>query len=1115
MRKCLMTWIVVWFSGVVYAGEPLHHQLEVEIKPTLSSLEVTDTLKIKAGINNKTLVFKLHSALKIEKIEISGNAASFKKIKRGVTDSGVSWAAYQFSLPQEGGTVQIAYAGQIGHQVSPGEKEYARSISETPGLIHPGGAYLAATSLWYPYFGDDLITFDLQVTVPADWEAISQGERKKHIKSDEKTLVKWQEQAPQDEIFLIAGQYQEYTQQHGQVEAMVFLRKADPALAQKYLETTGQYVGMYSKLLGPYPYKKFALVENFWESGYGMPSFTLLGSRIIRFPFILHSSFPHEILHNWWGNGVYVDYQQGNWAEGLTAYLADHLVKEQRGQGIVERRNVLQKYTDYVGEEEDFPLAGFRSRHSSATEAVGYGKTLMLFHMLRQKMGDDSFVRALRRFYREYRFKRASYEDLEEVFSKVYGQSLKPFFYQWVRQAGAPELQLALTQIIKQRDAYELQLTIKQIQVGAAYQLDVPVSVTLDGVEAAFQTIVHLDGASSDVSIKVPARPVQVDVDSEFDIFRRLDSREIPAALSQGFGSEQVLLVLPKAASMELANAYLAMAKAWQQSQPGNWQLMYDTDLTHLPKDKTVWLLGWDNRFFSEFKRALPKDQVDLKATSVRIDNTLFNKSEHSLVLTARDPENPERTLLWLGSNRADALPGLGRKLPHYRKYSYLAFTGEAPSNMLKGQWRVSTSPLSQSFPGLHTASRPNKAKMKARSALTLLPALFSQQSMLQDIAVLADEKLAGRGLGSVELDQAADYISDVFKQAGLATSFQQWQEKVPGKPGLTRLKNVIAVIPGSDPALVGQSVVVGAHYDHLGHGWPDVHAGDEGQVHPGADDNASGVAVMLALARNMAKSFKPKRSIVFVAFSAEEAGRLGSRYYVQHSDPYPADKMMAMLNLDTVGRLGNNDITVFGTGTASEWKHIFRGAGFVTGYGVKSVKNDAGFSDQKSFHEVGVPAVQFFGSVHADFHRPSDKIEKIDGDGLIKMVTVLKETVAYLADRPEVLSVSDAIKKNRNSDVQKRLEVPKEGRKVSLGTIPDFNYSGVGVRITGVVPDSPAALAGLTEGDVLQSLNNKKLKNLEAYAQVLRGLTVGDKITLAWLRDGEIKNQELVLVAR
>ena len=180
---------------------------------------------------------------------------------------------------------------------------------------------------------------------------------------------------------------------------MVLLREPDAALARKYLDTTHQYIALYDALIGPYPFKKFAMVENFWETGYGMPSFTLLGSRVIRFPFILSSSYPHEILHNWWGNSVYVDYDSGNWAEGLTSYLADHLIKEQRGGGSEYRRNTLQKYTDYVSRQGDFPLTAFRSRHSARTEAVGYGKTLMLFHMLRRQLGDAAFEQGLQAFY--------------------------------------------------------------------------------------------------------------------------------------------------------------------------------------------------------------------------------------------------------------------------------------------------------------------------------------------------------------------------------------------------------------------------------------------------------------------------------------------------------------------------------------------------------------------------------------------------------------------------------------------------------------------------------------------------------------------------------------------
>ncbi len=144
-----------------------------------------------------------------------------------------------------------------------------------------------------------------------------------------------------------------------------FFADSDDKLADKYLKMTGVYLKMYEDMLGPYPYSKFALVENFWETGYGMPSFTLLGEKIIRFPFIIYSSYPHELLHNYWGNSVYVDYDKGNWCEGITAYMADHMLKEQRGQGADYRRNTLEKFTDFVNTDNDFPLSEFLNRQQS------------------------------------------------------------------------------------------------------------------------------------------------------------------------------------------------------------------------------------------------------------------------------------------------------------------------------------------------------------------------------------------------------------------------------------------------------------------------------------------------------------------------------------------------------------------------------------------------------------------------------------------------------------------------------------------------------------------------------------------------------------------------------
>jgi len=155
-----------------------------------------------------------------------------------------------------------------------------------------------------------------------------------------------------------------------------------------------------------------------------MPSFTLLGSQVLRLPFLLRSSYPHEILHNWWGNSVYPDYDDGNWSEGLTAYLADHLGAEQRGRGAEYRRGVLQKYSDYVSDDRDFALTQFRSRHGSSTEAVGYGKSAMFFHMLRLAMGDDSFRAGLSDFYAANTFKRAGYSQLRRSFERASGREL-------------------------------------------------------------------------------------------------------------------------------------------------------------------------------------------------------------------------------------------------------------------------------------------------------------------------------------------------------------------------------------------------------------------------------------------------------------------------------------------------------------------------------------------------------------------------------------------------------------------------------------------------------------------------------------------------------------------
>lgn len=1027
-----------------WAQPCLHHDLQVTLYPERHELHVTDTITLPASSKIKApsgkLTFDLHAGLTLTSATPPATPIPHENGSSGVTRYRVTW-------PAEGRTVTLKYRGAIFQPPQQRGATYARGFRETPGTIAPEGVYLSASSHWYPQVANHMLTFRLDVQVPEDWEAVSQGERTRHEQRGAFRYVQWTAPRPQETIFLIAAPFTVYEKPAGPADnvlAMAFLRTPDAALAHKYLETTGQYLAMYHNLIGPYPYRKFALVENFWETGYGMPSFTLLGAKVIRLPFILHSSYPHEILHNWWGNGVYTDASDGNWAEGLTAYLADHLIKAQRGAAVAYRRNTLQKYADYVSAaQKDFPLTAFRSRHDPATEAVGYGKTLMLFHMLRQHIGDKAFIQTLQTFFRDFRFKRATFTELLQTFSRVSGIDTQSFFDQWIRRAGAPELQVGDTQLRQDGETFVLTIVLEQVQAASSYALRVPLAITLEGQTDAHHMIVEMAKARQAVTIRLPHRPLRVDVDPQFDLFRRLHREEIPPALSQLFGASNAWIVLPSAAPEAIRQGYEQLAAQWQRRTP--LEVRWDRDLDALPTDRAVWLFGWENRWRGHITNAVIPYPVTFETNRVDLATTVLTRDAHTVVLTARHPGAPEHALGWLGTDHPAALPGLGRKLPHYGKYSYLGFSGNEPTNMAKGQWPVLQSPMTVRLP--QADGRPAqvaRAKLQPHPPLATLPPVFSAERMRRIVDFLASDAQGGRGFGSPELDRAAAFIESQFRDAGLQPGgdkpdsyLQAWPARGGDPEREVTLKNVVGVIPGIKPEWQGQSVVVGAHYDHLGLGWPDAHQGEIGKIRHGADDNASGVAVLIELARRLNQGWQPKRTVVFVAFSGEEAGRLGSKHYVAAARRWPARQSIGMINFDTVGRLGRQPLQVLGTGSAHEWPHIFRGAGWVTGIPIKTIADDWGASDQRSFIDAGIPGVQLFSGAHLDIHRPINTPDKIDVAGLVRVATVAREAIVYLAGRPDPLSAQLSAAADPASGSA------TTSRRVRLGTVPDFAHAG------------------------------------------------------------------------
>lgn len=669
------------------AGGTISHDIQVRIEPAQGKIRALDRIRLPANANaGKGFEFLLHAGLR-PRTETPGAGLRFL----GRVNGAVPLERYRLIPPAGERDVTLSYAGTIRHELRTLAEGVGKERQQTPGTVSDDGVFLDSRSAWYPRFDGAFVRFTLDIDLPAGWLAVSQGRGPEIESRDGRTRVRWVATQPQDDIYLIGGRFRLYRHPTAFGEAQVYLRSEDSQLAMRYLRPTEKYLELYSRLIGPYPYEKFALVENFWDTGYGMPSFTLLGPSVIRLPFIVHSSYPHEIVHNWWGNSVYLDYQSGNWSEGLTTYMADHLLQEQRGRGVEYRRNALQRYEDFVRAEKDFPLSRFRSRHGAVSQSVGYDKGLMLFHMLRRELGDPLFLEGLRVFYKRNRFRVAGFADLQDAFEAVSGRDLGPFFRQWTERAGAPSLAVEAVRVTEIPDGYRVTARIRQTQDAAPYQLQIPIALHLAGGGPAMETDLKTDDRLTDLQLEVSERPERLDIDPRFDLFRRLAAGEVPPTLSALLGQDKALIVLPSDAPSALSGGYRSLAERWARGRSGL-EVTWDKDLAELPKNQPVWMLGWSNRFRADFARSLAEWDASITEDGIRIHGDVYPRNQFSVALvTGQEGAKP---LAWIGAHTAEALSGLARKLPHYGKYSYLAFSGPAPTNRLKGQWPVSRSPL-------------------------------------------------------------------------------------------------------------------------------------------------------------------------------------------------------------------------------------------------------------------------------------------------------------------------------------------------------------------------------------------------------------------------------------
>jgi aminopeptidase YwaD len=385
------------------------------------------------------------------------------------------------------------------------------------------------------------------------------------------------------------------------------------------------------------------------------------------------------------------------------------------------------------------------------------------------------------------------------------------------------------------------------------------------------------------------------------------------------------------------------------------------------------------------------------------------------------------------------------------------------------------------------------------------------------------DFAFSDAGIPCIQIKRSV--ANSILKSAG--TTVKEIQEKLrsdqkPGSfpiPGVvvslssdvqkekSQTKNVLGMIEGSDPKLRDEYLVIGAHYDHLGLGGEGSLIPDTVAVHHGADDNASGTAGVLELAQAFAsRESKPMRSILFMSFGAEEEGDLGSDYFVKHP-LVPLKKIVAMINLDEVGRERDSTLIVYGTGTSPLWDTLLTQVNTPKQFNLKRNPEGFGPSDHASFYAKDIPVLFFFTGVHEDYHKPSDTWDKINAEGEQSILEFVEKIAYDIADRKEkpLFTKVDSLRQMGGN----------VGLRVYFGTVPDYAEQIDGVKISAVRKGSPAEKAGVMGGDIIVKFGGKTVKNIYDYTYALQDFKPGDDVELTVKRGDKLIQLKGVLGRR
>lgn len=672
-------WILFPAAFDSAAQQTLHHELAVEILHDAKTLRGIDTIRLPRGASHIRVAFRPN----VRMLAVEG-AMHTKK-------DGVLYLNLETADPSSK-TVILRYEGIFDDPFEAEPFSMDNPGQGVMGTITQDAAFFLAGSGWYPFILDDMSeTFRVSVTAPKGIYAVMEGRLETHTDDADRSFSIWSVARPSGPLALFAGRYVVNERMHGNVRIATYFFQANAGLSARYLDAVQRHIGRYEELHGAYPFEKFAVVENFFPTGYGFPSFTLLGSRVLRLPFIPDTGLRHEVAHCWWGNGVLVDATGGNWCEGLTTYVADYLSREEHSfeEARGYRLRTLEKYALLTSGAQDFPLSNFRSRYNPASQAIGYGKALFVFHMMRMRIGDRAFWAALRDIYSQRLFKKTSWGHFMDAFAKHGGLSqdeVGTFHDQWIARPGAIQLAMNRPQVVSAGDHQQVAGTL--IQKYPHFNVRVPVEVT--GATVSTRENVELDDATAKFNIQIAEAPRTVAADPDFDVFRLLYPEEIPATVNAIKGSSALAAVLAEDSPEPWAEIFRGLLIGLNHRGTSIWSEK------RFAAEDTV---GGDLLFFGMPKRKKGRtvlselgDAVVLSSGSFRVGEDITSHNADTMFAIFKRKQRLVAVFLPLAGTDVETVLRTARKITHYGRFGRLSFKGGV--NIGKGVGEVLGSPL-------------------------------------------------------------------------------------------------------------------------------------------------------------------------------------------------------------------------------------------------------------------------------------------------------------------------------------------------------------------------------------------------------------------------------------